>query len=75
MDLEEAFQLVGEFGGHQKRMIAVLIMLQVMIRLASFVDINHWDNDVKSNRLKYNPNMHFKWMIINLLCDMEINIP
>lgn len=29
MDLEEAFQLVGEFGGHQKRMIAVLILLQI----------------------------------------------
>ncbi|KAK3538273.1 hypothetical protein QTP70_033524 [Hemibagrus guttatus] len=29
MDLEEAFQLVGEFGGHQKRMVAVLILLQI----------------------------------------------
>ncbi|MCJ8736551.1 hypothetical protein PDJAM_G00013680 [Pangasius djambal] len=29
MDLEEAFQLVGEFGGHQKRMVAVLIVLQI----------------------------------------------
>lgn len=41
MDLEEAFQLVGEFGGHQKRTIAVLTLLQVTLRLASFVDINH----------------------------------
>ncbi|KAM9466317.1 solute carrier family 22 member 15 isoform 1-T1 [Clarias gariepinus] len=29
MDLEEAFQLVGEFGGYQKRMVTVLILLQV----------------------------------------------
>ncbi|XP_046711607.1 solute carrier family 22 member 15 isoform X5 [Silurus meridionalis] len=29
MDLEEAFQLVGEFGGHQKRMVAVLVLLQI----------------------------------------------
>ncbi|KAK2843789.1 hypothetical protein Q7C36_012004 [Tachysurus vachellii] len=29
MDLEEAFQLVGEFGGHQKRMVGVLILLQI----------------------------------------------
>lgn len=35
MDLEEAFQLVGVCGGHQKRMVAVLILLQVMLRLAS----------------------------------------
>lgn len=29
MDLEEAFQLVGEFGGHQKRMVAVLTLMQI----------------------------------------------
>ncbi|XP_034164070.2 solute carrier family 22 member 15 isoform X2 [Pangasianodon hypophthalmus] len=29
MDLEEAFQLVGEFDGHQKRMVAVLVLLQI----------------------------------------------
>lgn len=34
MDLEEAFQAVGEFGRHQKRMLVVLILLQVTSRVA-----------------------------------------
>lgn len=29
MDLEEAFQLVGEFGPYQKRAVAVLVLTQV----------------------------------------------
>lgn len=37
MDLEEAFQLVGEFGGHQKRMVGVLVLLQVMLMLVSIM--------------------------------------
>lgn len=29
MDLEEAFQIVGEFGAYQKRAVAVLVLTQV----------------------------------------------
>lgn len=29
MDLEEAFQIVGEFGPYQKRAVAVLVVTQV----------------------------------------------
>uniref|UniRef100_A0A8C1ST26 Solute carrier family 22 member 15 n=1 Tax=Cyprinus carpio TaxID=7962 RepID=A0A8C1ST26_CYPCA len=29
MDLEEAYQVVGEFGRHQKRMITILVLLQI----------------------------------------------
>lgn len=29
MDLEEAFQIVGDFGAYQKRAVAVLVLTQV----------------------------------------------
>lgn len=32
MDLEEAFQVVGEFGPYQKRAVAVLVLTQVRER-------------------------------------------
>lgn len=32
MDLEEAFQVVGEFGPYQKRAVAVLVLTQVCER-------------------------------------------
>lgn len=31
MDLEEAFQVVGEFGPYQKRAVAVLVLTQVSV--------------------------------------------
>lgn len=51
MDLEEAFQHVGEFGGHQKRMIAVLTLLQVMLNLAA-LNIQHSFDIHNSNLLR-----------------------
>ncbi|XP_057200004.1 solute carrier family 22 member 15 [Triplophysa rosa] len=37
MDLEEAFQTVGEFGRHQKRMVTVLVFLQVYMACQSML--------------------------------------
>ncbi|XP_030642034.1 solute carrier family 22 member 15 [Chanos chanos] len=37
MDLEEAFQVVGEFGRHQKRMICVLTLLQIYMACQSML--------------------------------------
>lgn len=37
MDLEEAFQLVGEFGNHQKRMLSLLILLQIYMACQSML--------------------------------------
>ncbi|XP_062863526.1 solute carrier family 22 member 15 [Trichomycterus rosablanca] len=37
MDLEEAFQVVGEFGRHQKRMVAVLTLLQIYMACQSML--------------------------------------
>ncbi|XP_028845365.1 solute carrier family 22 member 15 [Denticeps clupeoides] len=39
MDLEGAFQLVGEFGKHQKRMVTVLVLLQVYMACQSMLII------------------------------------
>lgn len=39
MDLEEAFQVVGEFGSHQKRMITVLVFLQIYMACQSMLII------------------------------------
>ncbi|XP_064172702.1 solute carrier family 22 member 15 [Anguilla rostrata] len=37
MDLEEAFQVVGEFGICQKRMVAVLVLLQIYMAFQSML--------------------------------------
>lgn len=37
MDLEEAFQLVGEFGSYQKQMVLVLVLLQVYMACQSML--------------------------------------
>ncbi|XP_048863137.1 solute carrier family 22 member 15 isoform X4 [Brienomyrus brachyistius] len=37
MDLEAAFQLVGEFGVHQKRMVTILILLQIYMACQSML--------------------------------------
>ncbi|XP_072565693.1 solute carrier family 22 member 15 isoform X2 [Paramormyrops kingsleyae] len=37
MDLEAAFQLVGEFGIHQKRMVTILILLQIYMACQSML--------------------------------------
>lgn len=37
MDLEEAFQAVGEFGRHQKRMVIILICLQIYMACQSML--------------------------------------
>ncbi|XP_067311792.1 solute carrier family 22 member 15 [Pseudorasbora parva] len=39
MDLEEAFQVVGEFGRHQKRMITILVFLQIYMACQSMLII------------------------------------
>ncbi|XP_017560404.1 solute carrier family 22 member 15 [Pygocentrus nattereri] len=37
MDLEEAFQAVGEFGRYQKRMVGVLVLLQIYMACQSML--------------------------------------
>ncbi|XP_076834709.1 solute carrier family 22 member 15 isoform X2 [Brachyhypopomus gauderio] len=37
MDLEEAFQVVGEFGRHQKMMMSVLVLLQIYMACQSML--------------------------------------
>ncbi|KTF91261.1 hypothetical protein cypCar_00003496 [Cyprinus carpio] len=39
MDLEEAYQVVGEFGRHQKRMITILVLLQIYMACQSMLII------------------------------------
>ncbi|KAI2654256.1 Solute carrier family 22 member 15-like [Labeo rohita] len=39
MDLEEAYQLVGEFGRHQKRMVTILVLLQIYMACQSMLII------------------------------------
>ncbi|KAM6956575.1 solute carrier family 22 member 15 [Aplochiton taeniatus] len=39
MDLEEAYQVVGEFGSYQKRMVIILILLQVYMACQSMLII------------------------------------
>uniref|UniRef100_A0A673HB85 Solute carrier family 22 member 15-like n=1 Tax=Sinocyclocheilus rhinocerous TaxID=307959 RepID=A0A673HB85_9TELE len=39
MDLEEAYQVVGEFGRHQKRMVTILVLLQIYMACQSMLII------------------------------------
>ncbi|KAJ8360239.1 hypothetical protein SKAU_G00167640 [Synaphobranchus kaupii] len=48
MDLEEAFQAVGEFGICQKRMVTVLILLQVYMAFQSMLIVLVGAEDISS---------------------------